>query len=86
MAHRDVAIWVDTPLIIKKKMFCVTNTTKNKSYAGVRFCEDAGDIPVVVVRPSGGYFEVENRRGRAYAYRNSLRHVKKAQKFKGFAE
>lgn len=81
-----MAIWVETPMIIRKKMFCVTNTTKNKSYAGVRFCEDAGDIPVVVVRPTGGYFEVENPRGRAYALRNGQRFAKKAQKFKGFSE
>ena len=83
--ERDLTIWTSTRSIIRTKMYCITNINKKKRYGGIRFCLDAGDLPIYVIREGGGHFEVVNPRGRAYATRNRLRFMKKAQKFKGFS-
>ena len=86
MMERDLTIWTSTRSVIRAKMYCIKNVNKRNSYGGNRFCLDAGDVPVYVIREGGGHYEVVNPRGAAYATRNRLRFQSKRNKFKNFVE
>ncbi len=84
--ERDLTVWIDTRSRIRRKVGCIKNYNKRNHYAGVRFIDDVGDLPVYVFREDSKLkpYAIVNNRGWAYSCRNRLQHKNKPQKFKGF--
>lgn len=78
----NITIYKVTDIVITKKMRHQKYSAlyKRNKRAGIGFCKDNGDIPVVVLDDQLKTIPVVNTRGLAYAYRNDIRYQKKNKK------